>query len=304
MNTIFHIGYPKTASRWFLEKFFPQIKNYTLIPPHEISQYFLRPYAFEFDKKEVYNQFSRANTPNMIFSNHGFIGTTHSFGLNGYLTKLHAERIKQVYPNAKIIITIRRQPEIIVSSYLQYIKGGGTNSTKQYLYHKDFRGINGFSQFAFQHFEYHHVLDYYQELFGKESVHVIVYEEFADNPRMVLEDLRDKFQFDVNLDDISFQRTNLSYRIGTRNLALIVNRFTRKKMINKYYFFHLPGLHGYSRILLKKLNTYKIFGPSIKPANVLGKSNLDYINQYYTKSNRILTEKFDLKQIEKYNYPV
>ena len=133
MKPIFHIGYPKTATSWLQKNFFPKIENATYISRHETFETFVQPNHFDFDADQIREKYSLNNKDLKIFSLEGFIGTTHNFGLNGYLTTEHAFRIHRVFPEARIILFIRKQPDIIASSYIQYIKGGGTYSLKKFL---------------------------------------------------------------------------------------------------------------------------------------------------------------------------
>jgi len=181
MKSIFHIGYPKTATSWLQKNFFPNIQNASYVSRHETFETFVQPNHFEFDVEQILKKYSLNNNDLKIFSLEGFVGTTHNFGLNGYLTTEHAFRIHRVFPEARIILFIRKQPDIIASSYIQYIKGGGTYSIKKFLFHQNFQNIAGMPLFNWKYFEYHHVIKLYNELFGSGNVFVFLYEDFAKN---------------------------------------------------------------------------------------------------------------------------
>jgi len=57
-----------------------------------------------------------------VMSHEVFLGSPHCAGFNGYDNFL---KIKSLFPNAKILICIREQTDMILSSYKQYIKNLG-----------------------------------------------------------------------------------------------------------------------------------------------------------------------------------
>ena len=150
---IIHIGYPKTGTTWLQNSLFPKIKNYTCVERDFILKELILINAFEFNEQKAqqvfYNQYG--NDKNVIISLEGFVGTTYSSDLNGFYSKEVAIRLKKVFPEAKIMIGIRNQLTIIPSTYLQYIRGGGTHNVKNYLFHQFYNEINGMCLFSFRY---------------------------------------------------------------------------------------------------------------------------------------------------------
>ena len=309
MAIIAHIGYPKTATSWFQNYFFPNIKNAYYIPNKEFIE-FIKQNSLTFDANYFRNMLisitknKLGNKKKIIISKEGIIGTTHNFGINGYLTKENAIRLHEIFPSAKILLFIRKQPDIIASSYIQYIKGGGTWGINKYLFHKSYSNINGFNLFSFEHFEYNYIIDLYTKLFGSENVKIFLYESFAENPQKFIKDLSDILNFEIDFNKIIYKKDNPAYRKMILLFAKILNRFTKRKMLNKYYIFHVPYLFSFSQIVLKSLNKIAIFGPYLTPEKILGKGNLNFIENYYKKSNKILVEKYGINEILKYGYKI
>ena len=303
MNIIFHIGYPKTASRWLQERLYPNISNYHLMPSQDIYRYFIGPNALEFDPSELLKVYGSTQN-NLIISNHGFVGTTHNFGLNGYLSKEHARRISSFAPDARIILFIRNQVDIITSSYIQYIKDGGTYSINKYLFHPDYLGISGITNLSFKFFEYHELIDYYKKIFPLGSVHVFLFEDFISDSRSFTKTYCEIFNFKVDLDGIGFDIVNPGYRRCIISMARVSNHFTKLKMVNKHYFFHVPHWWKISKNVFTRLNRYTIFGNYLPAEQILGKKNIKYIREYYKNSNQQLLEKYGLINIKKFGYPL
>lgn len=68
------------------------------------------------------------------------------------------QRLKTVLPNARIVIFIRNQTEMIASVYKQYVKEGGTHSPRRFLHPELYLSEYGFHpahvpSFSFDHFE-------------------------------------------------------------------------------------------------------------------------------------------------------
>lgn len=304
MNIFVHIGYPKTGTSWLQQKVFPSIKETTFIPPGKVIDTFFRENSFLLEPELIRKQLVKESSKNILLSDHGFIGTTHNFGLHGYLTQEHARRIYQVFPEANILIFIRKQTDIIASSYMQYVKEGGTNSINKYLFHKNFSGLNSLIMFSFEHFEYHNIIQFYKSLFGENNVFIYLYEELLDNPRLFISNFCKETNLSLEIDNLDFSKVNLGYRQHIKSLALIANRFTEQKIPNKYYLFHIPGWLKFSKRALKYLNKSPLVGKYLDPIEILGKKNYSFITEYYKKSNRLLIEKHHLSKILKFKYPL
>ncbi len=303
-HPVFHIGYPKTATSWLQTSLFPYIKNANYIPRGETAHSFVECSHWDFHPETVRNSFIDNSDKQLIFSLEGFVGTNHNYGLNGYLTLEHARRIKNTFPEARIVIFIRRQPDIIASSYAQYIKGGGTHSLKKFLYHQSLINLGGLMLFNWQHFEYHHVIRLYIDLFGKDNVHVFIFEEFINGKREFVQSFCDRLGLETDTEKISLFNVNPGYRRIIKWIALLTNRFTERKMPNKYYLLHIPGWFRLSKRILLRINRYRIFGKHLSTKDYLSSKIKKEIEDYYRNSNQILISEFGLEKIKNYNYPI
>jgi sulfotransferase family protein len=185
---LIHIGYHKTATSWLEHLIFdnPETgfrwfhKKSRAAPVHR----FIRDRPFEFDADAVRAEFdtligeARAEglTPVLSFgrlSGHAFSG--------GFDSKMIADRLKSVFPEARVLIVIREQRSVIVSTYKQYVKTGGLCNLEHFLEpaKDDWR----IPEFDYRYYEYHHLIGYYQRLYGRENVLVLPYEELVRNAR-------------------------------------------------------------------------------------------------------------------------
>ena len=87
----------------------------------------------------------------------------------------NATRIHQIFPNGRILISIRAQNTIALSMYQQYLKERGTCSLKMFIGTGQER--TGFRPILLEeHLKYDQAIAYYQALFGKENVVIVPYE--------------------------------------------------------------------------------------------------------------------------------
>jgi hypothetical protein len=305
MNPIIHIGYPKTATTWFQRNFYPRVEQ-VFLPHHNlVKKNIISPFDLQYSSEKYSAEFKDAGgSRRMIICEENLIGSLQNGGMQGYHTKETANRLKLLFPKAEIVIFIRNQPEMITSAYIQYVKGGGNYSLNKYLFDKQYDYSNSRMLFSFDFFKYHEVIGLYQSLFGKENVHVFFYEEFAENNREFVRSFAEKFSLKLTQDNLDYRFQNIRLRKGIIPLARFTNSFSKRPVIHKYYFMHVPFWYLQNKKMLLFLNKFKIFGKQPTAREILGKKIFSYINDYYRESNRMLFEKFNLKKLSDYNYPL
>jgi sulfotransferase family protein len=97
-----------------------------------------------------------------------------------------ADRIRETLPDAGVLVVIREQRSMIVATYKQYLKAGGTGTLSQFLEPATTRSARA-RLFDWRHFEYEHLIRYYHSLYGRERVLVLPYEELARDGRGFVE---------------------------------------------------------------------------------------------------------------------
>ncbi|HMP57158.1 MAG TPA: hypothetical protein PKD92_11370 [Novosphingobium sp.] len=98
----------------------------------------------------------------------------------------YARRISQLSSDARILITIRAQVPIIVATYMQYVRRGGTRSPERFFTHRPTRG---YDRFDIGHFQYDRLVRTYQDLFGPDRVRVMTQEQLIADPVRFISDL-------------------------------------------------------------------------------------------------------------------
>jgi hypothetical protein len=287
---IFHIGFHKTATTWFQENYYPNIDDFIVVDRKTLQEDFIEPHALNFNPNKVASKYANNN---YLFADEEMSGNIHNAGLNGYLTKEIAHRIKLVFPDAEIIIFIRNQEDMVRSIYTQYVKKGGTFKLKSYLHHSD--NYNHRSpMFMFEHLNYFNIVELYKNLFGS-ACKVYLYEDFLQNHRNFLSKLcKDLKIKPVDYYDVT--KKNLSYGCFSIILRRALNIFSKKDVPNKYYIVNIPLFNAVlDRIFSLSLRLW----PNCKYK--LPSRQLIFIKEYYKESNTKLEKYYGLK-LKEYGY--
>jgi hypothetical protein len=180
-RVLIHIGYQKTATKWLRDKVFGQPKTgFGLLTQHipairelafgdplvfdaEATRAALAPKLAELEQAGLTPALSWGRLVGVAFS-------------GGHDTKPIADNLAQTFPGARIVVVMREQRSMVVSTYKQYVKTGGPARLETFLspdsQHKA-------PTFRFEFFEYDRVIRYYRSLFGADAVLAMPYEQLA-----------------------------------------------------------------------------------------------------------------------------
>ena len=254
-KVLLHVGYHKTGTTW-LQNYLFNNEKYGFVSPMstmDMMNMIAIPnpldFSFEACSAEIDRRLEQVESQDLIpvFSNERFSGHPHS---GGYDSKEIADRLKTLFPNARVLICIREQKKVILSCYNQYIKKGGAISVGAYLHILDRTRV---PLFDFRHFMYHRLIRYYQTVFGKENVLVLPYELFTRDSREYVSRIIEFVTgqpFQGPMDDLPTRRMSnssitgfelamrrfLNFTIGMRNS---INQFSIRPLKKKYndFFF-------------------------------------------------------------------
>lgn len=188
---LIHIGYQKTGTTWLQKLFFKSsTNNFSLFSDRKLlNSLLVTPHPLDFNAEKSINLFNTfietASTTNQYpVISYERLSSTPFFG--GYDSTIIANRFQVIFKNPKILIVIREQVDMVLSTYGQYVKMGGGLTLSKFL--KSNGNIKARS-FELQRFRYHRLITYYQNLFGKDNVLVLPYEQFKHSPEVFLQNL-------------------------------------------------------------------------------------------------------------------
>jgi hypothetical protein len=183
-----HIGYHKTGTNWLQRHYFGDPRTGTKwvgkSPGDHPVRLLVNARPLEFDAAASRAPFEplleEARAAGLLpvvsyerLSGHPFSG--------GHDSKEIANRLKEVFPEAKVLVVIREQRSMIVSTYKQYVKAGGPLPISLFVAppRSTSRRVPWFD---LRNFEYEHLLCYYRSLYGDDAVLALAFDQFVRDP--------------------------------------------------------------------------------------------------------------------------
>jgi len=286
MVDFIHIGFPKTASTW-LQNIAFNIHEIALLGyvEHKAFKKVIVDIAhlddFHFDEEEIRKQLRALWEPTKFLGKK--VGISRE-SLSGHITGLNskniADRLYSLFPRAKIIIVIREQFDMIDSLYSQMVKKGYGLSKYQFLHDKTIP-----IEAVLTHLQYHFLVDYYAEKFGRDKVLVLLFEELVICTQRFLSKL---FRF-LSVTPPSGKELNSA----RKNVSLSNHAIKIMRIANYLGFNSVKTRHFCEKnILLNKFLSSK--SKSSKELNVI-------CNVFFSQSNLMLTEKYEIP-LKDYGY--
>jgi hypothetical protein len=195
---LIHVGYAKTATTWLQTYYFTHREAgfaFVRETKRTISggiggkspgRYIMEMPLFHYDplavRREVDELFAADLAAGLtpIISNEQLTGSPPA---GGWPASEYAWRLASSFPDARIFIVVREQQAMIRSSYMQYLRAGGTMHLDAYMAGpKD----DQVPQPDLHFFRYDGLLRHYLSLFPHSQVLCLPYELFRDRPREFL----------------------------------------------------------------------------------------------------------------------
>jgi len=318
LDVVLHIGYHKTGTTFFQKKVFNSFDNVLYLGRswvHKDLSSFFYDFSFTntlmFDEEKMRKRFYKIvadiverdeidiSSKKMILISHESLHSGSDYF--GFKIKDQAIRISQVFPNAKIIFSIRNQVKMIESHYTNYVHHGGKQKFS-YFFNNSYAYNSGLKV----KLKYNEVVNYYVELFGKQAMHVLVFEQIFLNNTYNLNKLTDFLK--LNSVDIPKQKA-VNNRMSKFSISImrLINSLLAKDF-NEQYNLRLNGNHSYSEKirwtlirLLKRIEANKLFPKSIFSYSYLSQKQKSELLNYYKYSNSHLANSFDL-ELDQYGY--
>lgn len=177
---LLHIGYHKTGTTWLQRVFFCNDESRFVLPwkRFDLNEWVVAPNGLVFDADALRPSFdagfeeAERDERIPVISNERFSGNPHSAGWD---SRHLADRLRALFPEARVLIMIREQQSMIRSIYYQYVREGGPLSLERYLEPPKAGGYR-VPLFDFEYYAYHRLIGYYQNLYGPDRVLVLPYE--------------------------------------------------------------------------------------------------------------------------------
>lgn len=303
-STILHIGFPKTANKWFQKFFYPLVEDLYMAEREDLSRFLLFNDIFEFDPHKLQNELlNKAKNKRVILCEDLILGGLDVHYGSGEYLYLNAQKLKKTFKNVDVVILVRNQHCALESAYSHYIKMGGTYSINKYLglgqrFRNKYQNYHFFNPAIFR---YYSVIKLYVELFGRENVHVFLYEDLLNDP----DSFMDRFCNEIKVKKANEIKFHIKENSRLSSIALLVarflNRFTHRNTLFKNYLLRWNFLYPYIISICKHIDSFEFirrrrFG--------FDREMHEWIADYYKDSNRQLVEFVDPQKLKDYGYPL
>jgi hypothetical protein len=244
----FHVGLGKTASTFLQYKVFPKFKDVYYIQRTKYKK------SLDIIKSEKHNKYFLSNEFDRQF-------------------EYEVGNFAKHFPNAKIIIVLRRHDSWIASQYRRFVKNGFSKKFEDFI---DIENDNGF--WKLRHLYYYPKLEFIQKHF-KEKPLVLFYEELKQNPLDFINKIADYMGVSFDSEDISLSRKHISY--NEKQLKV-------RRSLNKYFHGHIkesknPIIKFLQRIFIIMPTRYLIlYSALIVPKRLISEEPLtskEYLNK-------------------------
>jgi hypothetical protein len=176
-----------------------------------------------------------------------------------------ADRLHAVLPEARVLIVVRRQEELVLSNHRQYLARGGVGSLKRYL-HPDPRWFR-VPRFRFETFEFDRLVACHRERFGADRVEVRCHEAIGEPVEFAREIVRLAGGDPARLEIATLPRDRVNSSPSALLSAILrrTNRLCRRDDVNPHAPWHLWRLHqalqvhqalqALDRVVLRRLSS-------------------------------------------------
>jgi hypothetical protein len=298
---LIHIGYHKTGTKWLRGGLFlNKAAGYRWIDKDTAPvRGLIRVHPLEFDAEAARRDFepllAEAETKRLMpvicwgrLAGQAFSG--------GYDTKEIADRLRAVFSDGRILVVVREQRSMIVSTYKQYVKAGGPCTVEDFLQPGADQGWR-IPLFDFEYFEYHRLLGYYRSLFGADNVLALPYEELVRDRRGFLARIGEFAGRPVPeevLGEMSdAKRRNPAQSALVLGATRVLNRFGPRNELNPAPLVESSVVHGAATRMRKKLdpaNLRATRGLAERSERALKQAVAGAVGDRYVESNRITAE--------------
>ena len=294
---LIHAGYHKTGTT-FLQKnlFIDQNAGYcSPIDRIYLRNTFIRTNPFEFDSEKVREEFmpdiNKALEKCMVpvLSHEQFSGQPAGSGYGvrrrqrEISRKEVVDRLYACFPDARVLIVIREQREMIKSIYKFFVTGWQgklSASIEQFLDQSMLD--NGYGPlFNLDYLRYHHVINHYQTLFGRTNVKVLPFEWFRDHPVEFVNQIN-RFAGNELVETVPAEKVNEGYSASLCTLKRLINRmFASPDKPGKY-----SKAERRAAALIKSLNRHVPKSVHVRAEKKLSEKITELTDGAFTESNK------------------
>ncbi len=182
---LIHIGYHKTGTTWLQKRIFRADSGFGFMRAElediELALISVNPYGTQAVKTSWFDELKAKAEPRSlipVISHERLSGNPLA---NSVDAPLIANRLINTFGDARVLIVIREQREMMISLYKQVVFVNLIHASFRSFW-KERLATHMEPQLGMHAFEYHHQIAHYQKTFGKDRVLVLTYELLRSDP--------------------------------------------------------------------------------------------------------------------------
>ena len=230
-NIVIHMGYSKCMSTW-LQELFRQHGEINYIH----KSHFFQLYRNQFEKGVEYYRSLADKGDKLITveSDEHLLLPGMDYDICIHTSKLQdielvARKIAESIENPKVIIVVRNQVDMILSRYIQFVRGGGKLDFQVY-YEKTF--LNGNHKIYYE-YKYYELIQRLSKYMDYNNIFIINLDDFKKNGQETLKRLSGFMNIDLLKYGMPPREINVSPSYSTMKIQLLINRlFVRRKNVD------------------------------------------------------------------------
>jgi hypothetical protein len=303
MNKIIHIGANKAASTTLQRHLFNKSEYLSYLGEDCIDYHKYKvcldslvsddDFHFSFiDAEKIFHkQIENSHKKTFIFSNEDI--------LTSRVPTQCATRLHKLLPDAKILIIIRNQLDAIVSWYANhgaYLKQVPRNYWRRYVSFDDWlEYCFSYPKYSpLESYLYHKHLTLYRDLFGKDNIHILFFEDLIYKKKTFIEGLSNILN--VKYSNVADALVNKQERPRNTIRQHRYNQFTS----NFFYNTSLVKFIPFAKYTKNIWSKYLLSGDKVKV--ILSERWKNMLVDYFAEDNNQLSLEYSI-DINRYNYP-
>jgi hypothetical protein len=285
-----HIGLHKTATTFLQDEIFPNLEGLHYTRKEDITE-LIREITIH--DQTISNIDSIKDRLAATFSGDRNLISGESLSGNPFLQYINRtntlDKLRSMFPNAKIIIGIRSQVGIIASMYKQYIKCGGVKTLSDLTAPPMDIHQPAYEYFNLSTFKYNALIKKIEDCFGRDNLYIYVYEDLIDNQARFLSGLLNFLG--ATLPTIKPQPKNISPSDSEICLMRIANMIFRTLRKN----YGLPRPLGYYTVI-------RFLGKFLyRSSQIISPEFARKLKDFYRHDNEILDKDYQLSLKKQFN---
>lgn len=287
---ILHLGIHKTATKFLQRSVFNNLSCLEYIDKIMINDDLMMKLlhkdllSFQNEVNVIRDEFlslSKSDKLILLISNELFSGNIFFSSNNRYIL---LSKLKTLFPDAKIIINIRGQRELIDSIYREYVVQGGCMKLESFISHNKPRGeLSYHPSLDLDALKYGVYLDTITKLFGIDNCCILTYEMLLKDPKKYLTQIFDFLGESQNAKNFDYKKIRPSLNNSAIGFLRIANKLYYSAMSNS-------GILPFSYNPIKLVELLKIFHNPTKKSPLFKTS----IKFDFNKDNNYINKKYKL----------